>query len=532
MSKPNSAVAELLDAVLEDRAECIPVATNDRDSDGFRPFSEALNDVLRGVIERHNKEAQMPASLPLPVKLLLSESWEAAAKQVLAAVQRHIEGLLKGELRLALSPKTFMSDTARRTVLDVAARRCYDHGHTNAGIALHMLAADLRSRLSFARFLPQLEWLCEQTDKQESNAWPRHDLDRALRNLKVWRRCATDDAELDDGSFTVFEVAYEQEMESTIRAQVDLHDALAAINDEPESDPRPSSTPLFRKPPGVTVLPSAPSLATHQYRGTFDPIVGKHVLHVLASDVAGVRRTLTAEYPHAVQAIDLLTRGLRDGEPVCVSPVLLTGPAGTGKSRLARRLAELLGLSVYRYDGAQASDSMFGGSPKAWSNSTPSVPVRAVAQAQRTNPLVFVDEIEKAGTSHHNGNLWSSMMPFLERETAKRYRDVSLDAEIDLSWVSYVATANDDQPLPGPLKDRFRIVRVPSPTLAHLPALAANVIAEVERDDGSAGFNDPLADDELAVIGQAWSRSRFSLRTLQRIVRATMEARAQFAPRH
>jgi ATP-dependent Lon protease len=45
--------------------------------------------------------------------------------------------------------------------------------------------------------------------------------------------------------------------------------------------------------------------------------------------------------------------------------------------------------------------------------------------------------------------LWDALLPFLETETAARYRDVSLDAELDLSAVSYVATANDVTVLAG-----------------------------------------------------------------------------------
>ena len=51
------------------------------------------------------------------------------------------------------------------------------------------------------------------------------------------------------------------------------------------------------------------------------------------------------------------------------------------------------------------------------------------------------------------------------------------------------------------------------------------------EDEAHAG-DGPLADDELAVIGRAWAARRFSMRALQKIVAATLEARDQHAMRH
>ena len=82
-----------------------------------------------------------------------------------------------------------------------------------------------------------------------------------------------------------------------------------------------------------------------------------------------------------------------------------------------------------------------------------------------------------------NGRLWEALLPFCDAETSRRYRDQSLDCELDLSMVSYIATANDVSRLPAPLRDRFRIVKVPDPTLAHLPALAANVMRDLAIED-------------------------------------------------
>jgi hypothetical protein len=107
-----------------------------------------------------------------------------------------------------------------------------------------------------------------------------------------------------------------------------------------------------------------------------------------------------------------------------------------------------------------------------------------------------------------------------------------LDAELDLSWVSHIATANSIENLPDPLKDRYRIVKVPAPRLADLPGLAANVLQELAVESGEQGFVWALANDELAVIGRAWEKAGFSIRALQKIVAATLEVRNANAVRH
>ncbi|HEX7915755.1 AAA family ATPase, partial [Rudaea sp.] len=160
-------------------------------------------------------------------------------------------------------------------------------------------------------------------------------------------------------------------------------------------------------------------------------------------------------------------------------PTLLLGHPGSGKSRLVRRLGELIAMYVYRYDGGASHDGTYAGSPKSWSSAQPSAPARAVMISRTANPIVFVDEVEKAGESTYNGNLWSAMAPFLERETAARYREVGLDAELDLSHVIHIATANSIDKLPAPLRDRYRVIRIPSPSLQHLPALAAQVLCDM-----------------------------------------------------
>ncbi len=249
--------------------------------------------------------------------------------------------------------------------------------------------------------------------------------------------------------------------------------------------------------------------------------------------VWAVTDDLIAEFPHAAAAIETMLVDLREDEPVRFRPFILVGEPGCGKSRLVRRLAEHLGARLRRYDGAGSGDNSFGGTPKQWSTASACFPLIAVAHYAVGNPIVMIDEIDKAATGYHHGNLAQALMPFLERETAQAYPDVGLQIECDLSAVNYALTANDETKLPSPLRDRCRIIRVPSPTVEHLPHLTASIMRDIAADRNlEPAWLPPLAPDELAVIAKAWSGSDRSVRKLQKIVSATVTARENNAVRH
>ncbi|MGL3107039.1 AAA family ATPase [Bradyrhizobium sp. BR 1432] len=236
------------------------------------------------------------------------------------------------------------------------------------------------------------------------------------------------------------------------------------------------------------------------------------------------RNALLFEFPYAGDVIDFALADLVGRTTVKFRPLLLRGDAGGGKSRFARRLGEVCGLHVWRTDASRSDGAVFGGTDRRWYSSEPSHPFLAIARGKTANVLVLLDELEKCATRSDYGRLWDCLLGFLEPETNSRYPDPALQTNLDLSQVSYIATANSLDPLPSPIRDRFRIVTFPKPTANHLDALLPAVIADLAKERGlDQSWVPPLDSIEREAVAKHWPGG--SVRRLRRIVEAIMRER-------
>jgi ATP-dependent Lon protease len=244
-----------------------------------------------------------------------------------------------------------------------------------------------------------------------------------------------------------------------------------------------------------------------------------------------VRNTLIFEFPYAVDVIDFALADLVGRTTIVLRPLLLVGDPGGGKSRFARRLGEVLGLSVWREDASRADGAVFGGTDRRWYSAEPCHPFLAVAAGRIANPLVLIDEIEKSGTRSDYGRLWDCLLGFFEPESSVRYPDPALQTNLDLSQVSYVATANSLDPLPSPIRDRMRVVMFPKPSADDLDALLPAVIADLARERGlDQSWMPPLDGAEHAAVAHHWRGG--SVRRLRRVVEAVLRERELRATRN
>lgn len=178
------------------------------------------------------------------------------------------------------------------------------------------------------------------------------------------------------------------------------------------------------------------------------------------------------ELPNFHEVLDDLRRQLAlcadSHDALEITPMLLLGPPGVGKTHFAREMAQLLGTGMgFVSMSSLTAGWVLSGSSSQWKGARPGKVFETLVDGQYANPVMVVDEIDKAGGEHAYDPL-GSLYSLLEHGTAHSFTDEFAEVPIDASQVIWVATANDARGIPDPILNRVNVfeIEMPSPDAA------------------------------------------------------------------